>query len=155
MSLPLCLKCLFHGRISHHLTIICWRHSHSASLWSTRNLGPVRKMSTALLLRSHMTCGDRWSWRGSCWFLFFPLHSLNSEGTSQFLVDESGWHTPETGAFQYFTAQSFIVLCNQRGLPFSFPAPLDQESSVIVLKKLSHIPTPFGYGVGGPFVTAL
>lgn len=116
MSLPLCLKCLFHGRISHHLTITCSRHSYAHG--GTGNHSPSCGMSSALCVHpTQLVATDDPELKGDVDPSFFPLSFLD-EATSQSLVDGNGWHTPEIGALRCFTAQSFIILCNQCGFPF-------------------------------------
>lgn len=99
----------------------------SASLWSTRNVDLIHEMSMALCYSPLQLVTNYLEIEGDFDPSFSLFGFLWCEVTSQSLVDQSGWHTPEIGDLQYFTAQSFIVLCNQRGFPCSLSAPCNRK----------------------------
>jgi hypothetical protein len=93
-----------------------------------------------------------WSW-GNCWWLSFSSAFLSCKAALRFLVDESGWHTPNTGAFQCFTAQSFLVFVICMHFPF-LSQLLVKGKFCHPIKEVKPYSNTVGYQ-GSPFVTAL
>lgn len=118
MSLPLCFTCLFHGRISRHVTITCSKHPTLLISW-VLGTWPSLGDPVALCYRPvQLVATDHPEVTGDVDPSFLSPLSVSDEVTSPSLVDESGWHTPGIGALWYFPAQSFLTPCDQYGFPF-------------------------------------
>lgn len=90
MSLPLCFTCLFHGRISRHVTITCSKHPTLLISWV---LGTWPSLGDPVALCYHpvqLVATDHPEVTGDVDPSFLSPLSVSDEVTSPSLVDESG-----------------------------------------------------------------